>query len=187
MFEHQTMIISLFQLSHMFLKYTNTQQLYVIIWSHQDRAIFFSVPLLYPWSSSTATDRPRTPPTCRRETTGHRDVPSPAEWKQLWVNRIWLSKKKRRGRHMQDSITDETKPLSHTWQILTLFLCALTDAYRTVPLNPATGRGWQIKTGIVIKWWCWWYLTCLWLVSNKIFRHKLLICFLLQTEIWRTR
>lgn len=42
---------------------------------------------------------------------------------------------------MQDNITDETKPLSHTWQILTLFLCALTDAYRTVPLNPATGRG----------------------------------------------
>lgn len=174
----------------MFLKYTNTHQLYVIIWSHQDRAHFFQCPhFILDLPPRQLTDQELHQHVEERPqviVTSHL-LQNENNSELTGFDNVWLSKKKRRGRRMQDSITDETKPLSHTWQILTLFLCALTDAYRTVPLNPATGRGWQIKTGIVIKWWCWWYLTCLWLVSNKIFRHKLLICFLLQTEIWRTR
>lgn len=124
-FEHQAMVVSLLQLPHVFLGTKNTNLSHVNIYKlpgqgSQDN----HRSLLCPWSSSTVTDRPGTPPACRRETTGHHDDPSPAGSLQS-------------ERHLSSS-TKQTKlcvaEKPHRWapapgrQILTLFLWALTDA-----------------------------------------------------------
>lgn len=107
--------------------------------------MLFTALLLPAWSapcllsSSRVAAQTRTPPACRTKTTSHHVFPFPVKErrKQIgsdqnypgsWniINNSWDCRNKRANR-----------------EILTLFLWALIEAYRTVPLNPATGRGWE--------------------------------------------
>lgn len=100
----------------------------------------------YLWSFAMAIVQQRTPPTCKTMTTGRHGDPFPGGTQQKDIIRmelLMLDCYFCSWQHLcPERVFQELPDVQRQQTALTLFLWALTEAYRTVPLKPATVLGW---------------------------------------------